>query len=198
MALKLQFNKTFLQHLQKQLKIRENALPTLQAKEAALRLEVKKAREELDSFSKSLESKRSELARYYLLWSEFPEDILAVKNVDMGIKKIAGVNTPVFKKVDFSISQFSLFNAHAWVPRGLEMLKEIIALEIQKAIAEKKSEILEHARKKTTQKVNLYEKVQIPEYQEGLLKIKRFMEDEDNLAKSSQKILKQRLAGEAA
>jgi len=197
-ALKLQFNKTFLQHLQKQLKVRENALPTLQAKEAALRLEVKKAREDLESVEKDLEGKRSELARYYMLWSEFPEGILTVKNVDMGIKKIAGVNTPVFEKVDFSISQFSLCNAQAWVPRGLDMLKEVTALEIRKAIAEKKAEILEHARKKTTQKVNLYEKVQIPEYHEGILRIKRFMEDEDNLAKSSQKILKQRLAGEAA
>ena len=49
---------------------------------------------------------------------------------------------------------------------------------------------LEHARKKTTQKVNLFEKVQIPGYQDALRKIKRFMEDEENLSKSSQKILK--------
>ena len=47
-----------------------------------------------------------------------------------------------------------------------------------------------HARKKTTQKVNLFEKVQIPGYQDALRKIKRFMEDEENLSKSSQKIMK--------
>ena len=50
--------------------------------------------------------------------------------------------------------------------------------------------LLEHARKKTTQKVNLLEKVQIPGFQEAVRKIKRFMEDEENLSKSSQKILK--------
>ena len=50
--------------------------------------------------------------------------------------------------------------------------------------------LLEHARKKTTQKVNLFEKVQIPGYQDALRKIKRFMEDEENLSKSSQKIMK--------
>jgi V/A-type H+-transporting ATPase subunit D len=65
-------------------------------------------------------------------------------------------------------------------------------------LARKKVSILEYARKKTTQKVNLYEKVQIPEYKEAVRKIKRFMEDEDNLAKSSQKILKVKLAAEAA
>ena len=48
------------------------------------------------------------------------------------------------------------------------------------------------ARKKTTQKVNLYEKVQIPGYQDAILKIKRFLEDEENLSKSAQKIVKNR------
>ena len=47
-------------------------------------------------------------------------------------------------------------------------------------------------RKKTTQKVNLYEKVQIPGYQEAILKIKRFIEDEENLSKAAQKIVKAR------
>ena len=52
--------------------------------------------------------------------------------------------------------------------------------------------LLDFARKKTTQKVNLYEKVQIPGYNEAILKIKRFMEDEENLSKASQKIVKKR------
>jgi V/A-type H+-transporting ATPase subunit D len=46
--------------------------------------------------------------------------------------------------------------------------------------------------KKTTQKVNLYEKVQIPGYQEAIRKIKRYMEDEENLSKAGQKIVKTR------
>ena len=53
-----------------------------------------------------------------------------------------------------------------------------------------KLNLLEKARKKTTQKVNLFEKVQIPGYEDAIRKIKRFMEDEENLSKSSQKILK--------
>jgi V/A-type H+-transporting ATPase subunit D len=54
--------------------------------------------------------------------------------------------------------------------------------------------LLDKARKKTTQKVNLYEKVQIPGFQEAIRKIKRFLEDEENLSKSSQKIVKTRQA----
>lgn len=55
-----------------------------------------------------------------------------------------------------------------------------------------KSRILDFSRKKTTQKVNLYEKVQIPGYNEAILKIKRYLEDEENLSKASQKIVKNR------
>ncbi len=58
-------------------------------------------------------------------------------------------------------------------------------------------ELLEYARKKTTQKVNLFEKVQIPGYQDAIRKIKRFMEDEENLSKSSQKIVKSKREKEA-
>ena len=62
------------------------------------------------------------------------------------------------------------------------------AVEHEFAVA--KLNLLDHARRKTTQKVNLFEKVQIPGYKEAVRKIKRFMEDEENLSKSSQKILK--------
>jgi V/A-type H+-transporting ATPase subunit D len=92
------------------------------------------------------------------------------------------------------VRPLSLFAAPAWIADGLMLLKSFSELQIRYTLAQKKITILEYARKKTTQKVNLYEKVQIPAYQESILKIKRFLEDEDNLAKSSQKILKARLA----
>ena len=60
----------------------------------------------------------------------------------------------------------------------------------------RKRDILEFNRKKTTQKVNLYEKVQIPGYQEAIRKIKRYMEDEENLSKAASKIVKTRHAEE--
>jgi len=79
------------------------------------------------------------------------------------------------------------------VATGVELLKESSKLEIEITIAEQTFTVLEYARKKTTQKVNLYEKVQIPEYNEALRKIKRFLEDQVNLEKASQKILKNKL-----
>ena len=52
--------------------------------------------------------------------------------------------------------------------------------------------MLHAARKKTTQKVNLYEKVQIPAFEEGIRKIKRFLEDKENITKAGQKIVKKK------
>ena len=69
---------------------------------------------------------------------------------------------------------------------------DIVTLKVRKQFAENMMELLEIARRKTTQKVNLYEKVQIPEYESAIRKIKRFLEDEENLSKAAQKIIKKR------
>jgi V/A-type H+/Na+-transporting ATPase subunit D len=194
MALKFQYNKTFLQQLNKGLKVRENALPTLVAKESALRVEVKKAKEAVTAIDKQLTKEMEAQTATYRFWKELPEGLVTVREVRVDIKKIAGVKTPILREVDFSVERYSVFGQPAWVPSGIESLKQIAQLKIEGELAKKKVEILEYARKKTTQKVNLYEKVQIPEYQEAIRKIKRFMEDEDNLSKSSQKILKEKIA----
>ena len=74
----------------------------------------------------------------------------------------------------------------------MAILKELSRLGIESEIYLEKSRILDFNRKKTTQKVNLYEKVQIPGYQEAIRKIKRYMEDEENLTKAASKIVKTR------
>jgi len=197
-AIKFQYNKTFLQQLNRELKVRENALPTLIAKESALRLEVKKAKEQAAGYEKQIKEERAALADADRLWVEMPAGLVKVDTVDVSVKKIAGVRTPILENVTFDVNRYSLVAEAAWIPDGVEILKRLAELEISLELGKKKVLILEYARKKTTQKVNLYEKVQIPEYKEAIRKIKRFMEDEDNLAKSSQKILKVKIAAEAA
>ena len=198
MALKFQFNKTALAQLKKELKVRQKALPTLKAKETALRLEVKKAKEELVAAQKNFGEHSDTLNKFGKLWEEFPDDILQIKNVEISFKKVAGVKIPILGNIDFVLAFDSLFGKIGWTAAGIKLLKESARLIIEIDTAKKRLSILEYARKKTTQKVNLYEKVQIPEYNEGILKIKRFMEDEENLEKSAQKILKNKLTQQEA
>ena len=196
MAVKFQYNKTSLNDLGKQLKVRQKALPTLQNKESALRLEVRKAKDESDRLIADLEAA---LARYdYLaaLWNEFDPGLVAITDVDLHTVKVAGVKTPGLGEIHYEIRPFNAFVKPAWYADGVAILKDLSRLGIESEVYQEKARILDYQRKKTTQKVNLYEKVQIPGYQEAIRKIKRYMEDEENLSKASQKIVKQRHAAE--
>jgi V/A-type H+-transporting ATPase subunit D len=193
MAIKFHYNKTSLQLLNKQLKVRLNALPTLKNKESALRLEVKKAKNEAAILDEKLRAKLSENQATIRLWSEFNPDLISIKDVVLTVKKIAGVKTPVLEKVNFEIKKYSFFKSPAWFTDGIKIIRELAQIAIERDVFDRKNELLDFARKKTTQKVNLYEKVQIPGYEEAILKIKRFMEDEENLSKAAQKIVKSRM-----
>ncbi|MFW6095599.1 MAG: V-type ATP synthase subunit D [Bacteroidota bacterium] len=192
MSLNFQYNKISQQRLKKQLNIRLRALPTLQSKEAALRVEVKKAKDRMNELEQELNKQLDEYNNVMRLWTEFEKDLVSVKEVKMSSKKIAGTKTPVLEEVVFDIKDFSLYNKPGWFLNGVELLKSLTEIAIEREVFKKKMDLLEYARKKTTQKVNLYEKVQIPAYQEAILKIKRFLEDQENLSKASQKIVKKR------
>ncbi|KAA6337656.1 V/A-type H+/Na+-transporting ATPase subunit D [termite gut metagenome] len=190
MAIKFQYNKTSLQQLEKQLKIRVRTLPIIKNKESALRMEVKRCKNEAVKLEERLEQQIQAYEAMFALWNEFDPSLIKVSDVHLGIKKIAGVRIPLLESVDFSVRPYSLFNAPKWYADGIHLLKGLAQIAIEREFILSKLNLLEYARKKTTQKVNLFEKVQIPGYQDALRKIKRFMEDEDNLSKSSQKILK--------
>ncbi len=192
MAIKFQYNKTSLNDMGKQLKIRQNALPTLKNKESALRLEVRQAK---DKSEKLIDELNASLKKYdYLasLWNEFEPGLIAITDVDLVTVKVAGVKTPGLKEIHYEIRDFNAFAKPAWYADGVAILKELSRLGIESEVYKEKSRILDFQRKKTTQKVNLYEKVQIPGYQEAIRKIKRFMEDEENLTKAASKIVKSR------
>lgn len=190
MAIKFQYNKTSFQQLDKQLKIRMRTLPIIKSKESALRMEVKRCKTETVELEDRLEKQIQEYEAMFALWNEFDPSLIKVSDVHLGIKKIAGVRVPVLENIDFDIRPFSMFSSPKWYYDGIHLLKKLAHTAIEREFMQAKLNLLEHARKKTTQKVNLFEKVQIPGYQDALRKIKRFMEDEENLSKSSQKILK--------
>ena len=190
MAIKFQYNKTSLQQLEKQLKVRQRTLPIIKNKESALRMEVKRCKSEVQTLLADLEQQIQAYEYMFALWNEFDPSLVSVKDVQLDVKKIAGVRVPVLGNVDFDVKPFSLFDCPKWYYDGIGLLQGLARNAIECEFMQAKLDLLEHARKKTTQKVNLFEKVQIPGYADAIRKIKRFMEDEENLSKSSQKILK--------
>ena len=196
MAIKFQYNKTSLNTLNKQLKMRKNALPTLKNKESALRLEVRKAKEYSEKLIDDLDAALKRYDSLAALWNEFEPGLISITGVVLDTVKVAGVKTPELKEISYQINDFNAFSKPAWYADGVAILKELSRLGIESEVYKEKARILDFQRKKTTQKVNLYEKVQIPGYQEAIRKIKRYMEDEENLSKAASKIVKSRHAAE--
>ncbi len=196
MAIKFQYNKTSLTNLGKQLKMRRNALPTLKNKESALRGAVLTAKNESRRLEEELERSLAGYDYLAALWNEFEPGLIRITDVDLRTVKVAGVKTPQLVGIHYEILPFNAFVKPAWFVDGVRILKDLTRIGIESEVYEEKRRILEFNRKKTTQKVNLYEKVQIPGYQEAIRKIKRYMEDEENLSKASSKIVKTRHAAE--
>ena len=190
MAIKFQYNKTSLNELGKQLKIRKNALPTLKNKESALRLEVRKAKEKAEKLMEELEEALQKYDEMAALWNEFESGLISITDIELTTVKVAGVKTPYLGEIHYEIHDFNAFVKPAWYADGVAILKELSRLGIESEVYREKARILDWQRRKTTQKVNLYEKVQIPGYQEAIRKIKRYMEDEENLSKAASKIVK--------
>lgn len=190
MAIKFQYNKTSLQQIEKNLKMRQRTLPIIKSKETALRMEVKRCKEEADMLERKLQEQIAGYESMYALWGEFNTSLVALRDVELDVKKIAGVRVPVLKNIRLEVRPFGIFSAPKWYFDGINLLHGLVKTAVEREFVFAKLGLLEHARKKTTQKVNLFEKVQIPGFQEAVRKIKRFMEDEENLSKSSQKILK--------
>lgn len=191
MTLKIQYNKTFLQQVQKMIKMRENALPTLKSKESALRVEVQKVAKKIEDKKEAYNEELEKQSAIEQFWVEFPP-VITVKDVRTHVRNIAGVRIPILDGIDYDVKDVSFFNNPAWLLEGMERLKNLIQFIIEIEVLEKQLKVLDYARKKTTQKVNLYEKVQIPAFREMIIKIKRFLEDEDNISKAAQKIVKER------
>ncbi|MBR0534398.1 MAG: V-type ATP synthase subunit D [Bacteroidales bacterium] len=192
MAIKFQFNKTSMNELNKQLKVRLRALPTLKNKESALRVMAKLAKDRSQQLQEELEEALQSYSYMSGLWNEFEPNLISVDDVILETVKVAGIKTPELKEVIYSVKPFNTFSKPMWYTEGVEILKRLAQLGIESEVCIEKARILDFQRKKTTQKVNLYEKVQIPGYKEAIRKIKRYMEDEENLSKASQKIVKSR------
>jgi len=158
----------------------ERYLPTLQLKKQQLQLEILHQQSALlkkkNSFSEMKKSAEDWLGllietpqiRQWLI----PEKIITTK------KNIAGVELPVFERVEFELAEYDLFLTPLWVDSGLETLRDMVSSQEEIKIIEKGIFILKHELRITTQRVNLFEKVKIPEAKEAIRRIKIYIGDQ--------------------
>jgi V/A-type H+/Na+-transporting ATPase subunit D len=193
MAEVLEYNKIAIQDYRRRLAARRASLPTLKSKESTLRLVVQKLKDRARQEEGSLETLIAAAGEYMEFWGEFPYNIFSLKTMVTRPVRVAGVLVPDFDHIEWEAREYSRFNKPGWLATGIDQLRQIAQAASMLEITQKQIALLEHARRKTTQKVNLYEKVQIPEYLSALQRITRYLEDVENLEKAAMKIVKRRL-----
>ena len=115
------------------------------------------------------------------------------KKILTSSKNIAGVDLPIFENAEFEIPEYDLFIMPLWVDIAIEELKALVLLREEIKVLEKGIIILRHELRITTQRVNLFEKVKIPEAEENIRVIKVYLGDQMANAVGRSKIAKRKI-----
>lgn len=170
----------------------ERYLPTLQLKKQQLQLEVRKLQGKVEAQRVAEAQDQAELAKWVRLfaepvkWSQW----LAVRQIRIGQGNIAGVAIPVFDGVDFERRTPDLFATPAWLDDGIEMLERRIRRRLELRVLEEQLRRLGEELRTTNQRVNLFEKVKIPQARENIRVIRIFLGDQMTAGVARAKIAK--------
>ncbi len=193
---KIKLTKGELKRQRDALKRYERYLPTLQLKKQQLQMEILRQVLLLEEKRHLEVTKAKSVESWAGLLAETVVDIkpwLKPKRISTGAKNIAGVDIPIFESVDFEAAQYDLFIVPLWVDRALEVLRALVSLRCEIAEIEKGIAILRQELRITTQRVNLFEKVKIPEAEESIRLIKIYIGDQLTNAVGRCKIAKKKI-----
>lgn len=191
---KIKLTKNELKTQRDALKRFERFLPTLQLKKQQLLLEVRQGREELSRLEAQLagEKERSRnLAA--LLAGTAPErltEYLRVAVWSVSQRNIAGTDVPVFNELRFADSHSDLFETPLWLDDALAALRHLAQLRQQQLLLNEQLLLLEGELRTVSQRVNLFEKVKIPEAKDNIRRINIYIGDQQTNSVGRSKIAK--------
>ncbi len=195
---KVKLTKTALKQQRDNLKQFLRFLPTLQLKKQQLQMEMRLC---LDQIARNEERER-ESKEEIASWIGFfgPEkdamrvaDAVRIREVDTEILNIAGVEVPHFLGVKFEDRPYDLFEEDLWFDDAVAAVRKIVELRIERDIIRRQFELIRQELRVTTQRVNLFEKVKIPESRENIRTIQIYLGDMDTSAVARSKIAKKKL-----
>ena len=159
-------------------------LPTLELKKQQLRAEVTQMETQMEQNRVEFRRARHELDNWVKLFSEDIDftEFFEIDTIDFDTRNIAGINVPVLDKIHFIDKEVDLFSTPPWVDQGIEMIKKLLHIECEYLALKKSLDMLEEELRITSQRVNLFEKVKIPEAKENIRIIKIALADEQTAA----------------
>lgn len=191
---KIKYTKTELKQQRDALRRFERYLPTLQLKKQQLQLEVRQVELQVEAKAKEEEQARHDLADWVKLFASPIDfsDYLHIADVQQGTNNIAGVNIPVLEDVKFERAIPDLFRTEPWLDDALNMLETLTRLRLERLTLEEQQRLLAQELRVTTQRVNLFEKVKIPETRENIRVIRIFLGDQQTAEVARAKMAKDR------
>ncbi len=201
---KIKLTKNELKKQKDALKMYKRYLPTLQLKKQQLQMEIRG----IEARRRGLEEARAELDRGFRAWigvfgeasAAYGPDglpLMRVARVRTAEGNIAGVEIPVFEGADFEFSDYDLFVTPLWVDTALERLKTALLLDLEARVLDVQIERLSAELRTTTQRVNLFEKVKIPETNENIKRIRIYLGDQQTAQVVRGKIAKRKVVAVA-
>ena len=193
--MKIKFSQGELKRQRDALKQYERYLPTLQLKKQQLQIEIVHQQRILLERKNSLSAKEKSVEHWMGLLVEAPDigKWLIPERIVTAKKNIAGVDMPVFKRVDFVPAVYDLFLTPLWVDAALVTVRDMVSLLEEIRVIEIGISILRHELRITTQRVNLFENVKIPEAKEAIRQIKIYIGDQMTSAVGRSKIAKKKI-----
>ena len=193
---KIKLTKNELKKQKDALKMYRRYLPTLILKKQQLQAEIRTKEIRI----KELRDEKNRLDESFKKWiAVFGEkgiltpEILKISQVKTAEGNIAGVAIPLYKGADFEVSRYDLARTPLWLDAAIEEMKEVFLLDLEANIVEEQRHRLSRELRITTQRVNLFEKIKIPETRGNIKKIQVYLGDQQTAAVVRGKIAKRGL-----
>ncbi|WP_029896228.1 V-type ATP synthase subunit D [Desulfohalovibrio reitneri] len=192
---KIKFTKNELKNQRDALARYRRFLPTLQLKKQSLQNEVRNLRRIMEEKEKEERGALERMDSWVRLFSEDFDftPFVRPERVETGRGNIVGVRIPLLKEVRFPEAHPDYRETPAWVDEGVRTLRHLITLRLERMTLERQYELLNEELTTTTQRVNLFEKVKIPECLENIRRINIFLGDEQTAAVARSKIAKAKM-----
>ena len=192
---KVKLKKTELKAQTDALKRFQRFLPMLQLKKQQLQSEIAGIIAKADAVSAKERAVREGLDKWVGLFAT-DEDLLpglvSVKSIKKGESNIAGVAIPTFESIETDVKEIDAWATPAWVDDAVEVTTQILSLQCERQVYEEQRRLVTEELRQTSQRVNLFEKVKIPQCKEAIRVIKIALGDEQTAAVTRGKIAKSR------
>lgn len=198
---KVKLTKNDLKKQKDALKMYTRYLPTLVLKKQQLQMEIRKVEDRESAVRSDKETLENEFRRWIGVFGEdvgLDETLLVLEEIKTSIGNIAGVSIPVFAGANFAPVSYDLWQKPLWVDKAVIELQRVMLLDLELRVLEEQRRLLAAELRITTQRVNLFEKVKIPETRVHIKKISIYLGDQQTAAVVRGKIAKrglERVAG---